>query len=387
VLAPGAHLAVDQVGVPEEMAWTLFGPLVVRELGDEEGVQAREERAARALDAVMARSWVIVNRAPTLSPTAFLAFHPCRDPGAAIRLHPLACTLLDADFDGDQVALYLPITEGGQREAGERLSIAGHLGRDASLIADLLPPPEALWGLASLGLRPGGLRQVADLAGIEVAAPNGVLTEDTLSAAMRQLLARDGMDATLSALERLMRRGFAVARASGASMSPFLGQRLQRPPLPEGDDPELWQAYSFELEEKILSGTDYADPDLGPQLLAIKVRERGRRGLSLLLGPKVLTDVHGRPVIARHSNAEGLTPDEMYTWIVGARQGLARYWQRWEEVGQEITGRAARGFTVLARARQVAYPGIVFARAAAAKEVDPLTDVASRLFVGLPAAL
>jgi hypothetical protein len=383
VLAPGSGLRIDQVGLPEEMAWTLFGPLVVRKLGSKGAVEARREDAAQALDAVMTRSWVIVHRAPVLSPTALLAFHPVRDPGPAIRLHPLACKLLDADFDGDQAAVYLPLTEAAQAEAGERLSVVGHLARDPSLAETLLPPPEALWGLASLGLAGGGLEEVNALAEVEVGAPNGVINERTLGEAMRALLEREGVGALLVAAQRLMERGFAAAQASGASMSPFLGESVALPPEPDADDIEAWRAYIEELTAMLLSRTDYRDPDLGPQLLAIQVRERGRSHLVGLIGPKILTDIDGHPVIARHSSVEGMTPAELYTWIVGARKGLAQYWQRWETMSADIAGRALPAFTVLARARGAEHPGIVFARATAAGEVDPLTDVESRILVGL----
>ena len=87
-----------------------------------------------------------------------------------------------------------------------------------------------------------------------------------------------------------------------------------------------------ELTAMLLSRTDYRDPDLGPQLLAIQVRERGRSHLVGLIGPKILTDIDGHPVIARHSSVEGMAPAELYTWIVGARKGLAQYWQRWETI-------------------------------------------------------
>ena len=310
-----------------------------------------------------------------------LAFHPLRDPGPAIRLHPLSCALLDADFDGDQAAIHVPVTEAAQREAGARLSIAGHLARDPGLIADLLPPPEALWGLASLGLSDGGL------AGIEVAAPNGVINEDTLAEAMGVVLAREGVNAALAALQRLMDRGFAVARASGASMSPFIGESLAVPTPPEGDDPERWEAFREEVVERLLSRTDYDSPDLGPQLLAIKVRARGRRHLPSLICPwGAHEDIHGERLIIRHSLVEGYAPEEMFAYVASARKGLANVWQRWQQMSREGVDRPTASFTVLARARRAKHPGIVFARAAAAGEVDPLTDVESRLMVGLPAA-
>ncbi len=386
VVAPGTDLRMDQVGLAEEVAWTLFGPMVARELGDATAVQARTERAAQVLDEVMARSWVIINRAPTLNPTALLAFHPVRDPDHVVRLHPLACEMLNADFDGDQVAVLLPITEGAQREAGERLSVAAHLTRDPGLLEALLPPPEALWGLASLSLATEGRREIAQLAGVEVALHNGFITRTTLAEALQKALGRDGVDATLCALERLARRGFEVAQASGASMSPFIGASLERPPRPEGDDPERWEAYAEAIVAQIVAGTDYASDDMGPQLLGVKIRPRGLSQLAWLIGPRgTTTDVRGERVIVRHSYVEGLTPEEMYACISGARKGLAEWWVRWEQLGHGIRERGApTGFHVLARARRSQRPGIVFARAAASGEVDPLVDLDSRLMVGLP---
>ena len=394
VLAPGGELRLDQVGLPDEMAWTLFGPLVIRELtqaggsppNTKEMVKSRVAQAAQALDEVMARSWVILNRAPTLTPTALLAFHPLRQPDRVIRLHPLACEILSADFDGDQAAIFVPVTEGAQREAGERLSVASHLARDPALLRALLPPPEALWGLASLGLSEEGRREIAQMTGVQVAAPKGLITQTTLGEAMERVLAREGIDETLSVLERLMRRGFEVAKASGASMSPFIGASLARPPEPVEDDLELWAAYNEELSEQIVSGTDYQDVDLGPQRIAVNIRARGRDHLRALLGPSIVVGyADGDSLVVRHNRVQGLTPEEMYACAVGARQGLTQSHVRMERMVRDVRARSQpKGFTVLARARRAKRPGIVFARAAANEEIDPLLDVDSRLLVGLP---
>jgi hypothetical protein len=335
------------------------------------------------LDAVMARSWVIVNRAPTLTPTAHLAFHPVRDPGSAIRLHPLACPLLDGDFDGVQVAVFLPLTGGAQREAGERLSIAAHLARDPALVRALIPPPEAVWGLAYLGQTEEGRREIAQLASLD--AFQGPITQAALLEAMTGVYRRDGAEATLAVLDGLIRRGFEAVRDSGASMSPTVGTTLHLPPMPAGSDGEVWAAYREELSELILSGTDYADLDLGAQRLAVRVRARGRRHLPALLGPLgPVENAGGDVVVVRHSRVEGLTAEELYATAAGARLGLARYWLRWES-GTHRTRRDEddERFTVLARARRADRPGIVFARAAASGERDPLSDVESRLLVGL----
>jgi hypothetical protein len=386
VLAPGADLQLDQVALADEIAWALLGPLAARELGgDEDAVQARTEQAAKALDAVMARSWVVVNRAPTLSPTALIAFHPLRDPGSVIRLHPLVCQWLNADFDGDQVAVFLPVTESGQREAGEKLSVAGHVARDPALLDGLLPPGEAMCGLAGLSLTKEGRREIAQLIGLEGAVPEGLLTRTALASAMREMLDRDGAEAALAVLELLTRRGFEVAKASGASLNPFIGESLQRPPEPEGDDWDTWAAYQEALVESLLVRTDYGNPDLGPQLLAIKAGVEGVDHLRALIGPKQCSDFDDQLVLARRGYAEGLTPEEMFAWAAGTRKWLLQLTNEMETMAQTARERNASGaFSVLARARRAKHPGIVFARAAATGEVDPLTDVESQVLVGLP---
>jgi hypothetical protein len=128
VISPAIGLQPDQVGLPDSMIATLFEPLA----------------PGQNLEETLARTWVLINRAPTLTPTNLLAFHPVQVAGSAISLHPLACKALNADFDGDMVAVFVIKSEAAQREAGERLSLAAHLRRDPTLVAEnglFLPPP------------------------------------------------------------------------------------------------------------------------------------------------------------------------------------------------------------------------------------------------------
>ncbi|MHC4718775.1 MAG: hypothetical protein ACYS5V_17565, partial [Planctomycetota bacterium] len=234
VLAPGPGLAIDQIGLAEEIAWTLFAPLAARKLGGDKEVQVRSAEAAKALDEVMAESWVIFNRAPTRGPGSLLAFHPIRIPENVIRIPLLVCPILNADFDGDQGAVFLPVTDAGQREAGEMLSVTGHIRRDPGLIRQLRPCALInMWGLAEMSRGKQGHKEIAALLGREVQTPEGIVTEAWMTQAVADLLAREGVDKTLDVMQELMQRAHATARASGASLNPFVGSSFDRPPAVE----------------------------------------------------------------------------------------------------------------------------------------------------------
>ena len=142
----------------------------------------------------------------------------------------LACMLTNGDYDGDQAAIHLPLTEAAQREAGEKLSVRGHLLRDPEMLVRWIAPNrEAIWGLAWLSRTPEGQAEVNRLAEVEVAAPNGFVSGETVTAALRALLLRDGVDAAIAAIERLFSRGMQVMRETGASISPFIGSTLALP--------------------------------------------------------------------------------------------------------------------------------------------------------------
>ncbi|HEX4204457.1 MAG TPA: hypothetical protein VHZ51_09720 [Ktedonobacteraceae bacterium] len=378
VLAPGARLQHDQVGIPDEIAWALFGPQVARVVGLDVAEQ-RGEQAAQALDEIMARSWVLLERSPALTPQAFLAFHPVRDPGRVLRLPTLACRLLRADFDGDQAAIFLPLTAAGQREAGDTFSIAAHLTREPAILPALLPRLEALWGLAYLSSSAEGYQALNDCATIEVARSSGVVTQTTLGEALQRVLQRDGVEQTLVVIEQLSRRGFAAAQSAGASIAPFIGL--------DGCYPVQSSEHEWEVQVEALAAcTDYQNSNFGNQLLAVKSGASGeiRHMLGLSNGQPATLDVNGRLVPIQHGYRDGLTPEELFAAAVAARETFASVLQEIEqsEVSVHIADHA-HSYHVLARALRSRQPGIVFAHAAALGEVDPLTDEDSRLFVGV----
>jgi hypothetical protein len=385
LIVPGPEFRLDEIGLAEELAWRFFGPQIIRLLGNEDAVQSRRPEAVRALDEAMSKSWIIINRAPSLTPTAILAFHPVRIPGNVLRINPLLCPWLNADFDGDQAAVFLPLTKAGQAEAGERLSVYGHLKRDPELVRSLVPTKASVWGLAKLSLTPQGQDRIKDF--IQVSMPDGYLTQATLEDAMVNLLMEKGVEDVTETLYRLADLGFSEAKKSGASVPPFIGESLKLPPCPEDDHPEAWRGYFDQISEQIASRNDFDDPDLGAHLLAVKSRKRipPPQAYTILCATRgVVSGSDGDPIVIRNSQRSGLTPAEMQACVVGSREGLARVVQQWEQPEKyATTGSDARSFNALARARRAQRPGMTFARAAAIREVDPLTDLDSRLFVGI----
>jgi len=127
VIIVGPNLKMYQCGLPKEMALELFKPFVMKELV-EKGLAHNIKSAKRKIERVQPEVWdvledvirehpVLLNRAPTLHRLGIQAFEPTLVEGRAIRLHPLVCTAYNADFDGDQMAVHVPLSAEAQAEA------------------------------------------------------------------------------------------------------------------------------------------------------------------------------------------------------------------------------------------------------------------------------
>ena len=127
VIVVGPNLKMYQCGLPKEMALELFKPFVMKELV-EKGIAHNIKSAKRKIERVQPEVWdvleevikehpVLLNRAPTLHRLGIQAFEPTLVEGRAIRLHPLVCTAYNADFDGDQMAVHVPLSAEAQAEA------------------------------------------------------------------------------------------------------------------------------------------------------------------------------------------------------------------------------------------------------------------------------
>jgi len=141
VIVSGPELKINQCGLPKMMALELFKPFVIGELIERE--QAHNIRSASrliemgetvvwdALDEVIKGKYVLLNRAPSLHRLSIQAFQPVLIEGRAIQLHPLVCKGFNADFDGDQMAVHLPLSDKAQAEARDIMAANRNLLKPA----------------------------------------------------------------------------------------------------------------------------------------------------------------------------------------------------------------------------------------------------------------
>ncbi|MFZ1458559.1 MAG: DNA-directed RNA polymerase subunit beta' [Candidatus Saccharimonadales bacterium] len=141
VIVAGPELKIHQCGLPKQMAMELFKPFVVSWLLRNEYahnirsatrlIESGETVIWDALDEVTKGKYVLLNRAPSLHRLSIQAFQPKLIEGKAIQLHPLVCTGFNADFDGDQMAVHLPLSDEAQAEARDLMSATNNLLKPA----------------------------------------------------------------------------------------------------------------------------------------------------------------------------------------------------------------------------------------------------------------
>lgn len=156
VIVVGPELRLDQVGVPKEMALEMFKPFVLREL-IARGMAPNVKSAKHTLERRPPEVWdileditrehpVLINRAPTLHRLGIQAFYPVLIEGDAIRIHPCICAGFNADFDGDQMAIHVPLSTKAQEEAKSLMMAHSNLLRPADGSPITIPNKEMALG-------------------------------------------------------------------------------------------------------------------------------------------------------------------------------------------------------------------------------------------------
>lgn len=156
VIVVGPKLKLNECGLPKIIALELFKPFVIKELIKRELshnvrsasrlVESGTKEVWDILEEVTKDSHVLLNRAPTLHRLGILAFKPVLIEGKAIQIHPLVCSGFNADFDGDQMAVHLPLTEMAQDEAKNIMASNRNLLKPATGDPVVTPSQDIVWG-------------------------------------------------------------------------------------------------------------------------------------------------------------------------------------------------------------------------------------------------
>ena len=190
VIVVGPELKIYQCGLPKEMAIELFKPFVMRELvrrglaenikKAKKSVEHLENDVWDVLEDVIKEHPVMLNRAPTLHRLGIQAFEPILVEGKAIKLHPLVCTAFNADFDGDQMAVHLPLSVEAQAECRFMLLSPNNLLKPSDGGPVAVPSQDMVLGIYYLTQeRPGAKgegKRFKDISEAILAYENGVIT-------------------------------------------------------------------------------------------------------------------------------------------------------------------------------------------------------------------
>ncbi|GBE17013.1 DNA-directed RNA polymerase subunit beta' [bacterium BMS3Abin15] len=157
VIVVGPQLKLHQCGLPKKMALELFRPFIINKLIEKEYaynvrtagrmIDAETEEAYEILDNIIEHHYVLLNRAPTLHRLSIQAFQPVLIEGKAIQVHPLVCAAFNADFDGDQMAVHVPLTKQAREESAENMLSSKNLLKPANGEPITTPSQDIVLGL------------------------------------------------------------------------------------------------------------------------------------------------------------------------------------------------------------------------------------------------
>ncbi|GAO40637.1 DNA-directed RNA polymerase beta' subunit [Sphingomonas changbaiensis NBRC 104936] len=190
VIVTGPELKLHQCGLPKKMALELFKPFIYARL-DAKGLSMTLKQAKKwvekerkevwdILDEVIREHPVLLNRAPTLHRLGIQAFEPVLIEGKAIQLHPLVCSAFNADFDGDQMAVHVPLSLEAQLEARVLMMSTNNILSPANGKPIIVPSQDMVLGLYYLSMErdgePGEGMMISDMAEVHQALDSGAVT-------------------------------------------------------------------------------------------------------------------------------------------------------------------------------------------------------------------
>ncbi len=262
VIVVGPELKLYQCGLPKEMALELFKPFVMKRLVETEvagNVKSARKMVERsnpavwdALEVVIKDHPVMLNRAPTLHRLGIQAFEPVLVEGRAIRLHPLVCTAFNADFDGDQMAVHVPLSAEAQAEARFLMLAANNLLKPSDGRPVAVPTQDMILGSYYLTMvndnnpensdynpdnpyEPGAAREAKDADGNLILDENGerILIYNTYTSVDEAMMAYDEGDIGLHVNIRIRMSKEVDGKTVTQLVKTTLGKVIFNTPVPQ----------------------------------------------------------------------------------------------------------------------------------------------------------
>jgi DNA-directed RNA polymerase subunit beta' len=330
VIVVGPELKLHECGLPKKMALELFKPFIYARL-DAKGLSGTVKQSKRMvereqpavwdiLDEVIREHPVLLNRAPTLHRLGIQAFEPKLIEGKAIQLHPLVCAAFNADFDGDQMAVHVPLSLEAQLEARVLMMSTNNILSPANGRPIIVPSQDIVLGLYYLSLakdaEPGEGKAFADLGEIERALDAGVVTLHSKIKARHTEMDSDGV-VVRKVIDTTPGR---MKIAALLPQHPALGHRLLEKNLSKKEIGNLIDAVYRHCGQK--ATVIFAD-----QIMGLGFREAARAGISFgkddIVIPKRKREIveETRKLVEEYEQqyADGLiTKGEKYNKVVDA---------------------------------------------------------------------
>ena len=283
VITVGPDLKLHECGLPKKMALELFKPFIYARL-DAKGLSGTVKQSKRMVEREQGQVWdvleevirehpVMLNRAPTLHRLGIQAFEPKLIEGKAIQLHPLVCSAFNADFDGDQMAVHVPLSLEAQLEARVLMMSTNNILSPANGRPIIVPSQDIVLGLYYLSLarqnEPGQGKLFGSLGEIDAALDARVVTLHAKVKARFEQMDKDGKR-IVSVIDTTPGR---MKIASLLPLHPQLGHRLVEKPLTKKEIGNLIDAVYRHCGQK--ATVIFAD-----QLMGLGFKEAAKAGIS-----------------------------------------------------------------------------------------------------------
>jgi DNA-directed RNA polymerase subunit beta' len=342
-IIPEPSLGIDEMAMPEEMAWKLFEPFVVRELKSmgKNPLQAKEEikkktaLAKRALQIAMSSRHVLLNRAPSLHKFSIMAFKPKITDGKALKIPPLIVSGYNADFDGDTMTVHVPISDEANREAA-RLKPSVNLFQPGTGRLMIQPSQEAQIGLFYLSQTPAGRQRINVLLPdkYKISAMLDKKATNTLTMALAKELPANQYGTIVAALKaegekHAFERGFTLGMDDIAQFGAMRDRIVDAADkaAKKAKTPEELMSINKRASSLIDKMIDHKL--VGKDNPLYDMVQSGARGNSsqlrqIIASPLFMSDEKGRivPTAIKKSYAEGLDIGDYWISMYGARRGM-----------------------------------------------------------------